>query len=490
MSHRLSSHVTRRQFLVTAGLSAGSVLLAACGGATSTPTTGTSTTSTVASAANPPQGATTTAAGQAATTAQGATTTSTAASSAATPQATAMIRKGTEVIWSCYDLGGTRNQVLQDMAKSVSDESGLKVTLRTEPSDQYWDNLQLKVAGGGAPDICVNQVNWVQGGAARGVFLPLDDYMRADNIKREDFLDFGSWLYQGKLYGMSNSASGDMVFLNKKLFTAAGLPLPAADWNWQTLLDLATKLTNGQGAGKQFGLQWGALGLYETLGSWVLNNGGHVLNDARDRALFGDDPKSIEAAQWVTDTIAKAKLAPVPASLKGQPDPFNTGRVAINVTGSYRLDNARDGIGAENLSFLPIPKGPTGRQSPSVGSNAWSILGSTKVRDEAWAAIRLLTDTKRQTIFMKSQSPSLVSLFYSPEYLKSSFPGEEDLAKLVFDTWSKDAHDYFITPDCSEWWAACDNYLAPMYSGEQTVPQAMQAAAKAVNDVFAKRTKQ
>lgn len=345
----------------------------------------------------------------------------------------------------------------------------------------------MRFSGGGAPDVTVNQVNWIQPGAARGIFLALDSYMARDNVKREDYIDYKSWLYRGKTYGLPYQGGGEVTFLNKKLFHNAGVALPTADWDWQTCLDAAQKLTQGTGAGKIYGLTYGYLTIYVNLGSFILDNGGKVLNDARDKALYGADPKAIAAAQWVVDTMLKSKVAPTPASQQGQPNPMTTGRVAMDIHAFFFTANVQQGIGDENMGIIPIPKGPTGTRTMATGSNAWSILGSSKVQDAAWQLINYLESREGQIGWAPAGLPALTSVATSDVFL-NLYPNQKNDLKLLLTEWAKNGHDYFITPDTDDWWTTAEKYLAPMYTGEKTVAAAMQESADAVNtQVFAKR---
>ena len=76
----------------------------------------------------------------------------------------------TEVIWACYNLGEERNKTLGDMEVASNDVlQGERVKLViTPPGTNLWEKLQTEFAGGQTTyDIVVNQINWVQVGAAR-----------------------------------------------------------------------------------------------------------------------------------------------------------------------------------------------------------------------------------------------------------------------------------------------------------------------------------
>ena len=53
------------------------------------------------------------------------------------------------------------------------------VTLEFRPGEEYWDKLQTEYAGGQAPDITVNQSNWLVPGASRGMFLDIKPWSSA-----------------------------------------------------------------------------------------------------------------------------------------------------------------------------------------------------------------------------------------------------------------------------------------------------------------------
>jgi ABC-type glycerol-3-phosphate transport system substrate-binding protein len=116
--------------------------------------------------------------------------------------------------------------------------------------------------------------------------------MARDKISREEYLDIPSWLWKNKLYAIPFQAGGEVFFYNKKLLSAEGINEPTAAWTWDDMLKAAQKLTKRQGDQvTQWGLNVANLSIPEALGSFILNNGGKVLNDARDQALYGDDPQ-------------------------------------------------------------------------------------------------------------------------------------------------------------------------------------------------------
>ncbi len=129
------------------------LILAGCGGGGTTPAAGPSTAGTTAGGAS-----------AAATTAGGA------------PAAG-------EVRLAFYNISEDWNKTLEEALNSFEQANpNIKVNLEIRPIDAYWDKLQTEFAAGTAPDITVNQTNWVIPGAARGMFVDLKPYMDRDNV--------------------------------------------------------------------------------------------------------------------------------------------------------------------------------------------------------------------------------------------------------------------------------------------------------------------
>ena len=73
-----------------------------------------------------------------------------------------------------YGLGDAWNAQLQETVDGfTADHPELVVEIEFRPIDAYWDKLQTEFAAGTAPDVTINQMDWVIPGAARGMFVDL-----------------------------------------------------------------------------------------------------------------------------------------------------------------------------------------------------------------------------------------------------------------------------------------------------------------------------
>ncbi|HEU5314539.1 MAG TPA: sugar ABC transporter substrate-binding protein [Chloroflexota bacterium] len=381
--------------------------------------------------------------------------------------------------------------------KAALAEKKITVNLVFETT-QMWEKMQVEYAGGSGPDVVYNQVSWVIPGGVRGIFMQLDDLAKRDKIKRESYSAgaWDSWVWKNKLYAIAYSGFGECVFLYKKLFTESNVPLPKLDWTWDDFLDAAKKLTKGEGQRKQFGAVLFHGGDWQLTGSsWMMNNGGKVLSEARDKALFGDDAKSIQGFEWLTDLRLRHGVDPknderTPAPTQANPNatlqPMNEGRAAMEIARFSRYSEWIQMLGNGNVEIYPLPAGPAKRRTHAVGTNAWSVGGRTKVKDAAWEVTKWLTGPGGQTGkgARVVPFPSLLAGGTSKEFL-DQYAGTH--LKDVVDAWGKDSHDYMVNPDSTEVNPIFNKHSTAAFNGEKTARQALRDAQEEMNVVFNRR---
>lgn len=394
-----------------------------------------------------------------------------------------------EVVWACYDLQEHRNKTLREMAE-VCNNSLENIETRLEiVTENFLEKIRTEfVAGTTTYDIVVNQINWVQAGARQGMFLPISDYMKRDGVSRDDYLDSSSWDVNGIMYGLAFLGGGDAIYFNKEIFDNEGVPYPELGTTLDQLLDGATQMTKQTGdQTTQWGYNFGYASLEVNLGSFVLDHGGQVLNEARDQALYGEDQNAIAGAQMYVDMILKHRVVPwgeERSELRkegGGGRHIGTGKFAMSQITLIPLKGAYEVLG-DRLGIAPLGTGPAGTRSPATGSNAWSIMSLTEVPDEAWEVFHVLSQKEAQDLYAVHAFPGL---FASANVFLDNYPGMD--WDIVLDHWRDDGRDFFLTPETGEFWTTANQHLQPMYTGESTVQEAMKTSADAVNELFAQR---
>ncbi|MBI3958755.1 MAG: sugar ABC transporter substrate-binding protein [Chloroflexi bacterium] len=406
-----------------------------------------------------------------------------AGQSAAEPAAEASVAMPVELRLASYGLGDAWNSNLEKTIDGFR-EANPNITVKVEfrPIDAYWDKLQTEFAAGTAPDITINQMDWVIPGAARGMFTDLIPFVDRDQVDMDAyFYDMQpEWGWKGGLYGGLLYAGGQALYINKDLLAAAGLEMPSADWTWNDLLEYATKLTNAETG--QWGVYISPLNPPYWGASFVHGAGGSVLDESKTScALTGAEAQA--GLQFLSDLISMHKVMPAPVTLQGQENPFLTGKVAMLFGGTWQEGQIREA--GFDWDFAHMPAHPdTGARNVQMGSNAWSILSSSEHQDEAWLLVNYLMGEGGQRGMMTNGVPGLTDVVNSQDYLNLHQP--QDISVVTGD-FANYGHDYYPTPDTGEWWNAVGQELSAIWSGEATVEEATTRACAAVDEIFARR---
>jgi multiple sugar transport system substrate-binding protein len=394
-----------------------------------------------------------------------------------------------EVVWALHFAPeDTRAGIWAETWRRAEQATGVKITILSEGSDR-WTKRQAEFAGGTtSADIMGNQTNWVIPGGIAGIFADHTPYVRRDRWDLGQFYKAAvdTWAWKGKLWAIPYQAGGEVVHYNKALFDAKGVKYPHKDWTYDEFLAACQRLTDP--ANNKWAVDVGQNGLHYMMGTFVLNFGGKLLNDARDKALYGDDAKAIQGAELDVDLHVRYKYTPpaeARASLSGKP-PMQTGMVAMNIDTSVNAANLRPAIGAQNLDFAPPPKGPTGTQTAAVGGNSWSILGLSKAKDAAWQALKWIYSKEGiQGAWITVTSwPASIAAARSPLWL-DQFSGTHmaDCARV----WETGGHDLLVLPEGNDAWTAMNTPLNKALAGEIATRDAMRQSAAALDELFSRR---
>ncbi len=257
----------------------------------------------------------------------------------------------------------------------------ITVKVNLVPFADYFTKLPLDVSSGDVDDIF-----WVNSSpfgqlADSGALLDIDKALpdeKAGWVKAA----VEQYTRNGVLWGVPALTDGrTVVYYNKKLVDAAGVDPTKLTWNpndpaADTYLAAAKKLTkdtSGRTA-DQPGFDGRRLAQYGTnaandLGAIYYNfigsNGGRFQADD-GTFVFGQDPKSVQAMDYVVKLINTHHVAPSAADTNDNGDfsrdKFLQGKLALFESGTYNLKNVADGARFD-WGIAPMPAGPAGRVS-------------------------------------------------------------------------------------------------------------------------------
>jgi multiple sugar transport system substrate-binding protein len=345
----------------------------------------------------------------------------------------------------------TKDNGWRDTFKLAEKAINVIPELVTEPADGFFDKRVAEYAAGTANyDITTEALNQFLILGLKGGLVDLLPLFKKDKFDTNQYYkaDFESWMWKGKLYALTFQAGGECVMYNKALFQAKGVKLPTKDWTYDDFLQACQRLNDPSNGFYAVHVQQNTV--QYMFGTFMRNFGGTIVNDARDKAVYADDAKSIQGAELNVDLHQKYKVAwtaaDVAAQFKGT-SPMREKRAAMEINGNTSAIEIYTAIG-KDLDYAPPPKGPTGVQMARVAGNAWSILKLSKNQDAAWSVLKWL-HTKEGLL-----GPQLVALAWPPTIWAADSPPWQDQPHIkgthiadATDVWRKAGHNEVVLPE-------------------------------------------
>ena len=188
----------------------------------------------------------------------------------------------------------------------------------------------------------------------------------------------------GKTYGIPFQRSTPVLYWNKEAFKEAGLDPETPPATWEEMVSFGKKLTKKDSAGNvtQWGLRIPTSGFpYWLFQGLTTQNDVFIMNSDGNETYF-DDPKVIEALQFLVDLSTKHKImAPGIVEWGTTPKAFFERETAMMWTTTGNLTNVRNnapfGFG---VAMLPANKR---RGAPTGGGNFYIFKDSTDEQKKA-----------------------------------------------------------------------------------------------------------
>jgi multiple sugar transport system substrate-binding protein len=273
--------------------------------------------------------------------------------------------------------------------------------------DSYWPKLQVDLAAGNAPDVFLMDGPLYPDYQTRDQLLDLSSYIARDGFDTSQLVDLAVQDFKaadGHLYGLPRDLNTIALFYNKTMFDAAGLPYPDATWDWNKLVEVATKLTkSSNGKTSQWGFYTETSDMENYWSSLVWQAGGDILSADKKTVVINSD-QATAGIQFLQDLIYKDKVMAQPVA-GGSGDLFENGQAAMEANGSWLVPTHE----AAGLSFgvAPLPKGPAG-QATSVNPSGVVAYKGSKSPDAAWEFIKCYTGPQLQAMIasLKASMPA------------------------------------------------------------------------------------
>ena len=369
----------------------------------------------------------------------------------------------------------------------MAENSDINIEILAEPWSDYFTKMQALWAGGDAALIPDVLFLWpTPQYAAEGVLENLQPYIERDAYDLDDYWPalLESATYNGSVYGFPRDIGLEVLYYNKDVFDEAGVAYPDATWTWDDLRAAASQLKQADDSGRVgrygLGMEGGKYML------WVLQNGGHLLDDYRNpSACVLNEPAGVEGLAFFAalmdgnDAMTSSNLS----QAGGDAAVFQAGQVAMIIQNASRV-SAFNAAGMNyDVAVVPIPEG--GRRAASAGGAAWTMSAGSDNKEAAWRFLSWLQSTDGgQRIYTASGEifPALQSTAQSDAFLNPDNPPANRQAFLTEGMHATVGRfGYF-----PEWGYLNGNLVAPYIDRIWTGELTPQAAADAIcNDVDA-----
>jgi len=348
------------------------------------------------------------------------------------------------------------------------------------PLDSWGDYTQKIVTtmlGGEQVDVIWNAIEAVPMMAERGVLMSLDSFIDGDPDIQEFLDDAHPKLLEGlrwkdQQYLLPFAWNTTLIYYNKAVLEAAGLPEPPPDWSWDDFLEYARTITqdsDGDGNNDIWGFH-SASWLWH-LGPWAVSNGSFFLNEDFTEPWYSK-PETIEAFQFVRDMIWEHEV--IPAGAFNFREAFVAGTLGMMIdspAGRQRLIPAGMTADEYDVNFFPSKSGETVMGS-QWGTDGYGITQDSAHPELAWEMVKHLV------------SKDVMSHLLSGEFASASAPARRSLAAdpvLVAASPANYARFYDVleggrtvinAPYFAELAEIHDRYMSLVWSNELSVEEA------------------
>lgn len=253
--------------------------------------------------------------------------------------------------------------------KFNNSQSDVRIDMTIQPGDVLAQKLLPAYAAGKGPTLTTLDASQLPEYASKGVFAPVDDAYGSGKLDPGTLppasLDSTKW--KGKQYGVPFSATGTMLYYNKKLFAAAGIASPPTTMDQlATAAVKTTKYVAGDQSKSQYGF---VVSDHAGPATWAVlleSMGGGVVSEDGARSTFGDDA-TISAMNYWTDLIRNKHVSPTGLSGVDADNLFGAGRAAMYINGPWVSTGFKQA--GVDFGVVPVPAGSATQTCTAISVN-------------------------------------------------------------------------------------------------------------------------
>ena len=404
--------------------------------------------------------------------------------------------------WGTPDEAAATQAVI-DTYNASQDE--VVVELLTIPNEQYTATLQSMAIAGELPDCGIMNENGVLDFASSGLLADVTAMYENKDSQPLDAVTFKEGGVTPVAY--SGCTEALILYYNKDMFDAAGIAYPPANvadaWSWDEFVEVAKQLTidvNGLHPGEdgfdfENVVQYGAVADNWTwqLEVWARSNGGRWFSEDGTELLI-NSPEAIESIQKVADLTLVDQVQPLYLGLadEGIVRSVASGTVAMATGGAWNMGTCMASSGINfGIGVLPYMK----EKVTITTAGPQVVFSQSKHLEEAMDFIAWYTQEENSWNLIQTGiwMPLLEKYYEDGEAMDSwlkdpEFPVKDyDQAKSVLVDYINEAATatcWYYTPHTSEFIDMLRSVLGPVWTGDATVEEVINANFDALSETI------
>ena len=236
--------------------------------------------------------------------------------------------------------GGNEETLAKMVAAFEAEHPNIKVEVETIGYDDYFTQMQTRVAGGTAPDCYELNIENFAAYANKGQLAEISGV----DVSGLNDTALNAFNVGGKQYGLPESFSNVVLIYNKDLFDQAGVAYPTDDWTQADLQVAAEKI---RALGDDIYGIWQPI-TYNEFFKVVAQYGGALLNEDKTKFTI-NSAENLAAATALVDRVLVSNVQPnaVQQGGMGDWDMFMSGRLGMIPTGIWAFQTFTDGCDFE-----------------------------------------------------------------------------------------------------------------------------------------------
>jgi arabinogalactan oligomer/maltooligosaccharide transport system substrate-binding protein len=372
-------------------------------------------------------------------------------------------------------------ETLQPTVDACAASTGNTVNVELVPFDEAQAKFKTAAQAGEAPDIMRSEIAWTAEFAELGYLASIKDLVTDDDLA--DYLPpaLSYSQYKDDLWGIPQVTDAPGLYYNKALLEENGIEPP-------------TTLEELKAAGIAFNDATGTPGLGSMMnGYWtqifVWSFGGELLNaDATEPMI--NSPEAVAGLEFYLSMAADGAMnadTDFANQYTNVTEAFKAGETAFLINGPWQSADILSGTAfadnPENLGVMAIPPGPDGAQGSPVGGHNWVVTADAAdagLREAAYAVIECLNSPENQATWASENNllPTRQSV-YSTEAVTSN------PVLTGFGEQMSVARGRPVIPEGGAIYTDFDPNVQAAFQGEATAQEALDAVAEAWTSLLA-----